>query len=266
MRLFLIAIVVVSVFLAPLSSTAKWRPLKIHGGQEKTLNRVINDVKKTGRNAIVVFQLDSTLVDTRPRTIHILQEFGSTHDLPSAYRLQPDDLEHRSIEAILKKVGLNKKETEKTIEPLKSFWKERYFTNDYLRFDVALPGAVAYVKKIIQAGASVVYVTERSESVREGTERTLTQFGFPMRRAHLLMKPEEFQGKKDADIKFKKYAVSLIRPMGKVVAVFENEPAHANQYRALLKDTTVIFVDTDHSPRPDKPRDEFPVINGFLMD
>jgi len=44
----------------------------------------------------------------------------------------------------------------------------------------------------------------------------------------------------------------------------DNEPANVNKFHDRHPDAQVVFVETDHSPRPDEPHSDLQWLRGFL--
>jgi hypothetical protein len=68
------------------------------------------------------------------------------------------------------------------------------------------------------------------------------------------------------DTEFKESALETIATLGEVVTYFDNEPANVNLFAARHPSATVVFVETDHSPKPIEPAAEIPWIRSFLRD
>jgi hypothetical protein len=81
------------------------------------------------------------------------------------------------------------------------------------------------------------------------------------RQVHLFMKPE-LAGDDDA---FKRDAHARLGQLGTVVAAFDNEPTHANDYRRKFPEATVIHLATDHSGRPVELMEGIVSIPHFLL-
>jgi beta-phosphoglucomutase-like phosphatase (HAD superfamily) len=213
------------------------------------LMRVLALARTHGPKGLVVFDLDSTLLDNRPRQARILREYGHHANLPVLTRAEPHHWVDWSIRTAMANAGLAGEPLEAHVEPAKTFWRERFFTSEYCIDDLAIEGAVAYVHAIRDAGATVLYVTGRHEGMRAGTTANFVALGFPApdeKRAHLLMKPTLAED----DDQYKIEVQGRIREMGQLLAAFDNEPAHANGYRLHFPDAIVVRIDTDHSGRP----------------
>jgi hypothetical protein len=129
------------------------------------------------------------------------------------------------------------------------FWQERFFTSEYCLDDVAVRGAPAYVQRLAQTGTQIRYVTGRHEGMRPGTEKSMRREGLPLaapgQPIALMMKPEQAMDDDD----FKRRAHVELGQLGQVIAAFDNEPIHANDYRTRFPDAVVIHLATDHSGR-----------------
>ena len=224
---------------------------------DEVLRGVLARVAEAESNKVVIFDLDSTLFDNRPRQVQILREFGLTHALPELCSLSERHFLDWDLKAPLIRAGIDEARAEVLFPAVRAFWKQRFFTSPYCLYDVALPGAADYVAKLHAADATIVYLTGRHEAMREGTHESLLRFGFPapgMLRVHLVMKPNLDLD----DTAFKATAHSDVHKFGRVIAAFDNEPAHALGLANSFPEATVVWLDTDRSkeamPRPDLPR------------
>ncbi|MBI4512332.1 MAG: HAD family hydrolase [Deltaproteobacteria bacterium] len=217
------------------------------------LDAIIENVRthaKKGHRPVVVFDLDSTLFSTQERNFAILREFASVADAPHALvsivgRLCVGDMGWNIMDD-LRVRGLS---DDGLLRRLRSFWRERFFTNEYLRHDKPIPGAVEFVADVHVAGAIVFYLTGRDEpGMGAGTRESLRTHAFPFEgeRVVLELKPR-FE---DDDLSFKRSAIDRIRQLGEVVAACENEPANANLFCDAFPKADVLFLETVHSPNP----------------
>jgi beta-phosphoglucomutase-like phosphatase (HAD superfamily) len=220
------------------------------------LERTLARARSLGGRAVVVFDLDSTLLDNRPRQAVILAEFGRARGIPELAAVRPEHWESWDIRRAMENAGLPPVEVERVAEDAKAWWRERFFTSEYCKLDEAIPGARDFVFAVQQSGAQVAYCTGRHEAMRAGTEECFRRLGFPVPGAavHLLMKPN-FEISDDA---WKESAYDRLNALGEVVAVFDNEPTHVNGYRAAFPDALVVHLATDDSGRP------VPLADGIL--
>ena len=94
-----------------------------------------------------------------------------------------------------------------------------------------------------------------------GTQAALVGYGFPfgVERTSLMVKPDA----RTDDTNFKAEAIERIDTMGRVVLYLDNEPANVNLFRRRHPEALVVFVETDHSPRPDEPDADIPWLRSF---
>jgi phosphoglycolate phosphatase-like HAD superfamily hydrolase len=204
-------------------------------------------LKGAARPAVVVFDLDGCLFDNGPRTWEILDEFAESTGRASV-RTGLERLPRRglpyTLEDIFAKAGVT---DPAVVQAAKPFWMKRFFTDDYIKYDVPNVGAVGYVKSLYGAGATVVYLTGRdAPGMLVGTEASLRQHAFPVGVAHCVTvtKPD-FE---TPDVTFKQDALPFVDTLGTVVGAFDNEPGNCNVFRRRWSEAEVVLLDTTHSP------------------
>jgi hypothetical protein len=213
------------------------------------LDGVLERARKPGRRGVVVFDLDSTVFDNRPRQARIVREFGSFRKLEALAKCTASHFQSGwDLRLAMRKCGLTQEEAEEIYPEAKEFWLKRFFTNAYCVDDAAVLGAPQFVKAVADAGAIVCYVTGRDEGMKDGTLTAMRKCGFPLPgdHVHLIMKPRSEMN----DDEFKRQAHHQISALGTVIAAFDNEPTHVNDYRSTFPDATVVHLTTDHSGRP----------------
>jgi hypothetical protein len=198
---------------------------------------------------VVVFDLDGTLMDNRPRTCAILQELADAwadREPAHAERLrnaQPDDLAYLLSDS-LEKLGVHRTDLVREAEV---FWRERFFTDQYLRFDVEVPGAGAFARDCYEAGAVLVYFTGRDLPLMGiGSFASLRDLGFPIGvpGTELVLKPDAAM----PDEAFKRLVGPKLARVGQIVAIFDNEPANCNVLGACFPQADSVLLDTQHLP------------------
>ncbi|MHB8418751.1 MAG: HAD family hydrolase [Myxococcales bacterium] len=207
---------------------------------------MLNALRRT--RGLCVFDLDSTLLDNRPRQALILREYGRSVGEPALLAVGPEHFDGWDLEVAMRNAGISAERALAWRDPARRFWKERFFTNEYCRFDVPIQGAVDFVREVGKLGA-IAYLTGRHAGMREGTLASLGSAGFPLPGAaevYLLLKPTQEMH----DDLWKEQACAQVRALGRVVAAFDNEPAHINRYRELFDGALCIHLETDHSGRP----------------
>ncbi len=216
----------------------------------QTLEQILSLALKSGPRGLLVFDLDSTVFDNRPRQARILREFGHARHLAPLTQCQPWHFSSGwDLRGATNACGLAPAQSEEIYADLKAFWQERFFTSDYCRTDIEVVGAPRYLHALDYAKSRVIYVTGRHEGMREGTEACLERCRMPMPshggQVQLLMKPELMAD----DDAFKREAHEQLKSMGTVLAAFDNEPTHINDYAVKFENAVPVHLATDHSGR-----------------
>ncbi len=201
------------------------------------------------RTPVVVFDLDGTLMDNRPRTAAIFREFAaslSAGDRERAARLAtsaPDDLAYL-VRDSLGQLGVT---DETLIQAAEVFWKERFFADEHMKHDVALEGSVAFARACHDAGAICVYLTGRDLPLMGiGSFRSLRDLGFPIGvpGTELVCKPVFSM----PDEEFKRLEAPKLLRVGQLIASFDNEPGNCNVFLRHDPATVSVLLDTQHLP------------------
>ena len=215
------------------------------------LKRILNRCRRrSGESSpVVVFDLDGTLLDNRPRTLTILRQYASfcrVRDPDLARRLEAariTDLDYL-LDDSLSRLGVH---SDRLRAEISAFWQDRFFADASLAHDVPVSGAVEFVHACHDAGALIVYLTGRDlPAMGVGTFQSLRDWGFPIGvpGTELVLKPDT----NIPDETFKRSAAPQLVRVGSVVAVFDNEPANCNVMMAQYSDAHIVFVDTQHTP------------------
>ncbi len=208
----------------------------------------IDACQHAGERPVVIFDLDGTLYDNRPRTIRIVHAFAAAlppaHDREAAIlrALGPGDLRYR-LEDTLRPLGVS----EAVIDQVKERWFRRFFTDTACADDVPLRGAAPFVQRCFRQGATVVYLTGRDiPGMLVGTVRTLRDDGFPIGqpRVELVLKPT-FE---EDDAGFKRRMLDPMSALGTVIATFENEPGNCNLFHHRWPDSHAVLIETQFAP------------------
>jgi hypothetical protein len=227
------------------------QPQSLQAQQRATLRAVLRRCRteKAHATPVVVFDLDGTLMDNRPRTLAILREFADrcrTRDAALAERLeraQMGELEYLLSDS-LERMGAHR---HSLVEEMHAFWRDRFFADPHLVHDVAVSGAVDFVSACHEAGALLVYLTGRDlPMMGTGTFQSLRDLGFPIGQAgtELVLKPEAAM----PDEAFKRDVAPQLARLGHIIAAFDNEPGNCNVMLAHYPDAHVVFVDTQRMP------------------
>ena len=198
---------------------------------------------------VVVFDLDGTLFDNGPRTWQILVDFAEASG-NNTLRTALDALPRTGLPYLLRdtlaRCGAN---DQRLADDAFAFWRQRFFTDEFQRFDEPVRGAVRFVNDLFEAGATIAYLSGRdAPNMLVGCAAALRRHHFPVgipRTAIVLKHAYE-----DTDIDFKSQAVAFVATLGSVVATFDNEPAMCNLFAGRWPAAAHFFVNTAHAPDP----------------
>ncbi|MCC2677749.1 MAG: hypothetical protein K0R29_325 [Pseudobdellovibrio sp.] len=211
------------------------------------LNDILNQAEQNraqNLRTLAVFDLDSTLFNVSTRTQKILHEFAEAHKLDHLKDvvILPEDWGLK--EALFRKGYTVEKDLE-MLQAIRDFWAERFFSSEYLHFDVPYPGAVCFVQDLKEAGCEINYLTGR-DYVRmgKGSFEVLKKWGFPVTDENLFLKPEKSQ---DDELFKHDWFKKLNHSDYKKIFFFENEPVNVNAILQSCPEVEVIYLDTTHS-------------------
>jgi len=148
----------------------------------------VEDIKTrvaNGENVKVVFDLDDTIWDGRPRTVELGHRYDAEHGTHLFDDLALDQVGKDGFETAVN-AGLSRSDA----KAFNSYWKSRVFTDEMAQFDAPMPEIDSLAQQAHDAGAQVIYLTGRPEAERETTRGELQRLGLPgADDAHLIMKP-----------------------------------------------------------------------------
>lgn len=223
---------------------------RVREGWQQALRGVLERARSLGAQGVLAFDLDSTLLNNSPRNARIFREYGQARAQRQLGACQPHHwVSGFDMRGAMRNCGLSAQEVDALYPEVRAFWMERFFTSDYCVEDVATEGAAAFTHAAQATGAQLAYITGRHEGMRAGTVECMRRNGFVLpdeARVHLWMKP----ALRDDDDAFKRSAHARLGQLGTLVAAFDNEPTHANDYLRRFPDAHVIHLATDHSGRP----------------
>jgi hypothetical protein len=207
-----------------------------------------------GRHPVVLFDLDGTLFDNGPRTWQILVDFAESAG-HHALRKALDKLPRNNLPYLLKdSLALCGFDDAALCESAGKFWAERFFTDEFQRFDEPVAGAVRYCQALFDAGATLVYLSGRdAPNMLVGCAAALRHYKFPVgipRTAIVLKHAYE-----DRDLDFKREALHFVEQLGVAVGTFDNEPANCNLFAERWPEALHFFVETSHAPNPPPLKD-----------
>ena len=221
---------------------------------------------EAGPPSVVVFDLDGTLMDNRPRVVAILHELAVEwrHAHPRAAELcaaaSSEGIVYGFVEN-LRRLGV---EEPRLHEEGLAFWKARFFRDHHVKHDVEVLGARDYVRACYEAGAIVVYLTGRAlANMALGSFASLRDLGFPIGLVGTARVTKPPFATPAAE--FKRAVAPALSRLGRVVGVFDNEPENTNLFVDAHPDCTAVFLDTQHAPNPPALHPQVKVIETFEM-
>lgn len=211
------------------------------------LNEIIKisrELSAQNLRSMAVFDLDSTLFNVSTRTRQILIEFSETHNLPSLKEVEIK-IEDWGIKEAVLRAGLSLEKDQLLLMKLRDFWYERFFSNEYIHYDVPYAGAVAYVLELAETGCEIRYLTGRDQHrMGKGSTEVLKKWGFPCEQGQLVLKPERTI---DDELFKNDWFLQLDRKPYSKLYFFENEPVNINAVSKSCPEVEIIFIDTTHA-------------------
>ncbi len=208
---------------------------------------------------LVLFDIDSTLVCTSPRTQQILREFASDQKMKNKFGAFLKPIEN--VISLPKDWGIREPlsrvitdfssvDKEAFIEEVREFWKVRFFSNEYLNYDTAYSGAVNFVNQVKQTGSEIMYLTARDEPrMGPGTRLQLANLGFPADPKNVVLKP--VTDMEDTDFKAN-FFMQMQGPWS-LIYYFENEPMIIQEVEKVRTDINIVWMNSVHSNRAEEP-------------
>lgn len=205
------------------------------------------------KQSIFVFDLDSTVFCVSPRSQKILHDFAidskfnqlfpeETHVIQKI-KLLPTDWGIRS--------ALEREKVRSTInffELVRDYWREGFFSNQYLSYDQPYEGAVQFIQTLHHLGCKIFYLTGRDvHRMGSGTKDQLMHWSLPLNERNLIMKPQA--GLIDEHYKADHLKRLVHEFVDHTVYFFENEPVILNYCRSFLPQVQLIWMDSVHSGR-----------------
>jgi hypothetical protein len=214
------------------------------------------------------FDLDSTLLDNKPRQARIVREFGEQHGDARLTTCGPAQIVSWDLRDTVLLCGLSGDEAAEIEPALRRFWLSRFFTSAYCEGDAPVAGAREYLIDVLARGGDVLYLTGRPRDMAEGTLASFRRAGFPLPgdaangRVVLWLKPVL----SDDDDAWKMQCHARLQSMRGLACAFDNEPTHVNAYARAFPNAVVVHLDTDHSQRPVEVMGTIPSIHDFRME
>jgi hypothetical protein len=211
----------------------------------------LNEIIKISRelhaqnlSSLAVFDLDSTLFNVSTRTRQILNEFADAYSQPALKSVEVK-MEDWGIKEAVFRAGYTIEKDQELLKNLRDFWRDRFFSNEYIHYDVPYAGAVAYVLELAETGCEIKYLTGRDQHrMGKGSEEVLKKWGFPCEKGQLILKPERTL---DDELFKNDWFLALDRKPYSKIYFFENEPVNINAVAKSCPEVEIIFIDTTHA-------------------
>lgn len=227
-------------------------------------------VKKS--NPLIIFDLDSTLFDVAPRLEKVLtdialepvmmEKFPSV--VPHFKNIRTERRDWGFVE-VLHRAGVEHDNLD-LFKTVRQLWIEKFFSNEYIHYDVPYQGSVDFVRKIEKLNIPIVYLTGRDiKRMERGSREVLLKWDFPLddKMSRLVLKPEPSMD----DALFKRdwihdHMINFQSP----VFLFENEPVNINLIAKELPQVELVFFDSTHSRKETPPEEVFTLVHYLMED
>ncbi len=218
-----------------------------------------NILPAAGADALVLFDIDSTIMDTAPRNFQILQEAEEafSHLEGICELFQDEEISWNFADSVHARRSL----TEEQKKELHQFWYDRFFFDPWLGFDTPYRGVKEVLHWFLSNNIRIVYLTGRDEiNMKKGTVDSFLDYGLPAEDGtEFILKPSQDH----EDLAFKQDAFDRIRKMGTLILAVENEPANANAMKRAFPDAPVALIDTVTAPNPAEPDGDIILFNTY---
>lgn len=227
-------------------------------------------LKQNPLQPLVVFDLDSTLFDVSPRLEKVLIDISLTPEFME--RFPEVNSYFRNIKTlrndwgfikVLQRAGVDHNHHE-LFDYVKEAWHQRFFSNEYIHYDVPYEGATFFVNQLHHLGIPIAYLTGRDVfRMEKGSIEVLKKWDFPLNdnNAKLILKPHKDMN----DAKFKcDWFDTFDRSQYSKIYLFENEPVNINYIQARLPEIEMVFFDSTHSGKEPAPSEVATIINYLL--
>lgn len=194
---------------------------------------------------ICVFDLDSTLFNVSPRSEFILHEFARLNRRIDLLNIRVGLNDWGVYESLLRH-GLTIEKEHDLHQDLKNFWKEKFFSNEYVQYDEPYSGAIHFVQRLNEKKVPLFYLTGRDQQrMKLGTIAQLKKWGLPCDPEQIQLKPHKDMDDENFKLAWMKNLID--KNPGKNIYLFENEPVNINSIGKNLPSVRIIFMNTTHS-------------------
>lgn len=231
-----------------------------------TLEQILSKIRTAhaqNQSVVCVFDLDSTLFNVSPRSEKILHEFSDSVNQVDLKSVFIDRRDWGLKEALIRH-GHSIDQHPELHGKLIQYWRERFFSNEYLHYDVPYRGSVRFTQFLAEQNIPVHYLTGRDiPRMQKGSIEVLKKWGFPYSEECLHMKP--YREMDDEFYKVNWFKVAADQNPKTHYYFFENEPVNINAVHGLSKSVHLIYMDTTHS-RKDHVRVDHQMVSDFYIE
>ena len=211
------------------------------------LNEIIKisqELRAQNLRSLAVFDLDSTLFNVSTRTRQILSEFAEKFEVSELKNVDVLMTDWGIKEAVVR-AGFTLEKDPVMLMQLRDFWRDRFFSNEYIHYDVPYAGVIAYVLELRDSGCEIMYLTGRDQKrMGVASEEVLKKWGFPCEPGQLILKPERTI---DDELFKNDWFLALDRSPYSKIYFFENEPVNINAVSKSCPEIDIIFIETTHA-------------------
>lgn len=245
---------------------------KRHRKAGEIFNRIKHLAVVENSNPLIIFDLDSTLFDVAPRLEKVLTDIALEPVMQEKF---PSVVPHfKNIKTkrqdwgfveVLQRAGVAHDNLD-LFKTVKQLWIEKFFSNEYIHYDIPYQGSVEFVRKIEQLNVPIVYLTGRDVARMErGSREVLLKWDFPLddKKSRLVLKPD--RGMDDALFK-RDWIHNYLSNSHSPIFLFENEPVNINLIAKDLPQVELVFFDSTHSRKETPPEEVFTLVHYLLED
>jgi hypothetical protein len=223
-------------------------------------------------NPTIVFDLDSTLFDVSPRLEKVLIDIASEpiiqenfpNVIPHFKNIKTESNDWGFVD-VLKRAGVDHDHHE-LFKTVKNLWIKKFFSNEYIHYDVPYQGSVEFVQKVAELGIPIIYLTGRDvKRMERGSREVLLKWNFPLndQSSKLVLKPAAAMD----DALFKRDWIHDYMAESKTpLFLFENEPVNINLIAKELPEVELVFFHSTHSRKETPPEEIFTLVHYLLED
>lgn len=195
---------------------------------------------------VALFDIDSTLMDTTPRNVAILEAARSEiPGLDAAWKALDLSRPFWDIREPFRRAGIV---DEGLLTAVRAFWAERFFSDEWLAHDRPYPGAAKFLGELKAEGFVLAYLTGRhSPGMEAGTRSSFLAHGLPAGPEEIFFFKPDFAME---DETFKASVCEGLHRLGSLVVAIDNEPANINLFHRAFPMALAVWLDTVTSPTP----------------